>query len=227
MTAQIPTLIDKLDTVEIVRNIIATILLEESAQQQELAAQAAQDSNLWKLRVFTERTNPWAEWIAAPDQESIDATPIVAVNFVRETFDKSKSDLFSRQQADAQFHLDVFGYGISTATETGHTPGDEKASLEAHRAVRLVRNILMSPYYVELGYPSLVGERFVESAERFPPEDSEQFFPNVVGIRITLGVNLVETVGQITGEDCESFFITIERQETGETYLTITGDLTD
>ena len=58
----IPDLIDKEDTFEIVRNQIALILANESASQVALATTAGKpDPNLWALKVYTERSNPWEQ----------------------------------------------------------------------------------------------------------------------------------------------------------------------
>jgi len=60
-----------------------------------------------------------------------------------------------------------------------------------------------------------------------PTGGDKQPLPNVAVMTLTLTVDLRETVEQIEGTDATSFLITVTRQETGETYLTITGDLTD
>ena len=59
MATTLPSLIDKQDSFEIVRDQIAGILYENQLAQQALAVTAGKDPALWELRVFTEATNPW------------------------------------------------------------------------------------------------------------------------------------------------------------------------
>src|SRR6478735_6325253 len=101
MPALITTLIDRRDNSELICDQIGAILLAESTAQQALAAGAGKNPKLWKLRVFTERTNAWEMWLDAPSaskaKPDFDRSPIVNVSFDQETFDKSKGDPHERQ----------------------------------------------------------------------------------------------------------------------------------
>lgn len=165
MPAQTQSLIDKVDTAEIVRDEIAAIILLEQAKQQQFAVAASKNPELWALRVFIEASNPWAEWVDAPDAGSPleDTSPIVNVSFDSETFDLSKSNAVERQHAVGIFHVDCYGYGKSKAEGSGHVAGDKAAAIEAQRAVRLVRNVLMSSYWTYLGQRGLVARRWIQS----------------------------------------------------------------
>jgi len=179
----------------------------------------------WNFRVFTERTDPWAVWESAPDQTSDDARPIVCVSFMREDFDRKKSDIFQRQHADAVFSIDCYGYGKTAATETGQDPGDAKALSEAHRAARLARRILMAAHYAHLGLRGTVGDRFADSIERFPAELEKRFVQHVRAYRLTLAVSFDETSPQVATTTLDTAVGVIYREETGEVFLNHTEEL--
>lgn len=197
MTAVIQQLIDKRDTFEIVRDKVALILAEESAQQQQLATGAGKDPALWKLRVFTERTNPW-EFLRTDDGGApADRSPVVCVWFDNSNLDQRASQTIDRQQMEATYHIDVYGIGATEilAGGAGHIPGDEQAAREAQRGARLVRNILMADSYVTLGIDralGLVGQRHVSTIQAFQPEFANQNARQLAGVRLALQVKLSE-----------------------------------
>jgi len=174
----------------------------------------------WKLRVYLENGNPWAQYQAAPAQDSDDACPIVNVSLNAEQFDKKRSNAVARFGSTTRFHLDCYGYGKSTATDAGHDPGDARAALEARRAVRLVRQILSAGTYTYLGLRGTVGSRWVEDVQRFPPKAEEQFVQNIAAYRLTLAVEFSETSPQVQGVDLETVTVTAKYSETGEVLVT-------
>jgi hypothetical protein len=157
MPAQILSLITDRDNCEVVRDRIAEILLIEVASQKALAAAAdpLQDPDDWDLRVFTERTNPWDEFLPCDGDEEHQstATPIVNVWFDTSQFDSRSSDTVERQKATVVYNIDCYGYGVSSDGDVDHDAGDARAALEAQRAMRLVRKILMAGSYIYLGLP--------------------------------------------------------------------------
>jgi hypothetical protein len=219
----LPELIDKQDTVEIIRDKIGEILLTEAAAQQVLAAADDKDPNLWKLRVFTEREMPWDEFREAPEQGSAEACPIVNISLQSESFDKSKSNHFERQHDTALFHLDCYGYGVSVATDVGHDPADEIAAFEAQRARRLVRNILMSARYEYLGLPrgadQFVWRRWIRAIEMFKPAMGNQSIQGVVACRISLEVEFNEYAPQVETIAIGAIRVDINRDLNGELSL--------
>lgn len=185
------------------------------------------DPNLWKLRVFTERTNPWQEWLDAPDRYSDDAVPIVAVGLDTGTFDPSKSDLIERQHCDAIFWIDCHGYGVSTQTADGHDPGDARAAIEALRAARLVRRFLMASTYTYLDLRETVGRRFTEQIRRWPPDEERQQWlavQKVVCFRIYFGVSFNEFSPQYEPVTISQLNLELKRSETGETWIELQYD---
>lgn len=113
----IASLIDKQDTVEIIRDQIAAILALETTAQQALATAAAKDPDLWKLRIYQERANPWENLPSKTD----DRSPVVNVWWDSSTFDMSASNIVERQKSSATINIDCYGYGISATTRPAVT----------------------------------------------------------------------------------------------------------
>jgi len=221
MAALIETLIDKSDNIELVRDKIAAVLLEESAAQKVLAAAAAKDPLLWALRVFTERSNPISEWQEAPDDDApASLVPIVNVYFEAAQADASASDTVHQQQVTATYNIDCYGYGFAkTDGATGQILGDAQAAFEAQRTARLVRNILMSAHYVCMGMRGVVGSRWVRSITEFQPAIDGRSMQQVVGVRIQFDVRMNEFSPQHVPIPLQVIGVTVFRDETGEIYL--------
>jgi len=226
LTPKIAELFDKVDAFELVRDQIAAILLVELANQQALATAASKDPALWKLRVFTERSNPWSEFgdpQSGADSTPFDSSPLVNLMWMGASIDMGVGDVVQRQQPPWTYAIDCYGYGISAATQAGHDPGDMRASLEAQRAFRLVRNILMAATYMVLGLKGIVGRRWISNVQPFQPAIDQRPVSHVQGVRATLTVDAVELSPQTSGQTLEAIGLTILRKEnTGQVYLTAT-----
>jgi hypothetical protein len=223
--AEITTLIDKQDTSEIVRDQLAAILRIEAAAQQALAVEAGKDPGPWTLRVFLERSNPWEEFqepSEVPEEDPPpDVPPIVNVSFDAETFDLGASNVVERQKATATYNVDCYGYGVAADDpDGGHRPGDEDASIDCQRAVRLVRNILMAGPYTYLGLRGMVWRRFIQSVTMFQPTANEQPVQQVKAARIAVQVEFSELAPQVVGAPLELVSVQVRRAETGEIFLT-------
>jgi len=217
----ITTLIDKQDTSEIVRDEIAAILVAEVAGQKALALADAKDPREWELRVFLERNNPWGSFLD-PKTEQLDNPPIVNVSLDSVNYEPRASNVIERQKGTGTYHIDCYGYGLSEDDfSAGHTPGDERAALEAQRAVRLVRNILMAGYYTYLG-PGLRGtvwKRWMNGVTMFQPQIDNRAVQNIVAARLALQVEFNEFSPQVVGDTIDLVSATVKRQETGEVYF--------
>lgn len=219
MSALITTLIDKVDNAEAVRDQIATILLVESMRQQELAVDAGKNPADWKLRIFLERSNPWEVFLA---DRPTDESPVVNVAFDAVTYDQSKSNVVERQHAVGIYHVDCYGYGISqTSTEDyeSQKSGDELASLEAQRALRLCRNILMAGAYTYLASRGVVGGRFPQQAQMFHPAHDSRPVQHVMGARLTMQVDFNEFSPQVQGQPFEQINVAVKRASDGLLYF--------
>lgn len=219
MAALITELIDKVDNVELIRDQLGAILVLEEANQRTLAAAAEKDPRLWALRVFVERSNPWAEYQDAPDDE-LDASPIVNITFETSTAPESGGNIAGRQQMIGTFNLDCYGYGVAREDGDGHIAGDHQAAIVSARATRLVRNILMSAQYSYLGLRGIVGKRWPQAITEFQPSLDGRAIQNVMATRIELQVTFNEFSPQFTDfENLGLVSVTVKRQETGEVYL--------
>lgn len=206
----IASLIDKQDTVEIIRDQIAAILALETTAQQALATAAAKDPDLWKLRIYQERANPWENLPSKTD----DRSPVVNVWWDSSTFDMSASNIVERQKSSATINIDCYGYGISANDPAGgHTAGDRNAAEAVQRAVRLVRNILMAGEYTYLGLRGVVWQRWVDSIAIFQPQQDNQNVHHIVGARLAFRVDFNEYSPQVEPVTLELLSVDVKRTE--------------
>lgn len=215
----IEALIDKQDSFEIVRDKIAQILVTETASQMALATTAGKDPELWNLKVYRERANPWEAAKAL--------TPIVNIWYESLSFDRSGSNSIDRQTADGIFNIDCYGFGKSRDIEGGgHTPGDEEAAFSMQRALRLVRNILMAAEYIRLDLQGLVGERWPMSvtAEQVPTDATTT--TRAAAARIAFRVKFNEFSPQISPTVLELITTEVKRLEDGQIIIEADYDYT-
>ena len=209
----IETLIDKQDGFEIVRDKIAAILALEIANQQVLATKAGKDPNLWNIKIYTERMNAWEQWL----NSQTDTSPICNIWVDSATYDPSASNISNRQKSDTIYNIDVYGYGRSADDGgSGHVAGDKEAAFEAHRAYRLVRNILMAAEYTYLDLRGIVWQRWTQSFDAYQPQYNGRAMQNVHGLRLQFRVAHNELSPQAVASVLEWLTITTYRTEDGE-----------
>jgi hypothetical protein len=219
----ISELIDKSDNFEIIRDQIAAILATESANQMQLAIDAGKEPNDYKLRVYTERSNPWESLL----NEQEDRAPIVNVWFDNSNFNARASNALERQKSETVFNIDCYGYGMSQDVDSGgHIAGDEEAARESQRAIRLVRNIMMAAEYTYLGLRGLVGSRWPQSITTFQPQLDARQMQQIVASRIALRVEFNEFSPQVPAETLELVSATVSRAEDGEIVINADYDYT-
>jgi hypothetical protein len=218
----IDALIDKEDNFEIVRDQVADILALETDSQVELAKAAnKKNPKLWKFRVFTERANPIEEWRDVNSSSTIDDSPIVNVWYDNGSFPMNKGNVVERQAHDAVINIDCYGVGFSADNPGGgHFLGDKGAALEAQRAVRLVRNILMAAEYTYLGMRGTVWRRWPQSITAFQPSIDERPVARTWGVRVALRVEFNELSPQVTPTTLDKIVIDTKRTEDGQIVLT-------
>lgn len=226
MPAEITTLITGLDASERVRDRIAEILVLESAAQQVLATTASEDPDLWKLRVYVERSAPWEAWMFDPLDAAFDHSPMVNVSVDTGAYNDRSSNTIMRQSVDVTYNIDCYGVGVSTETVEGHSPADLTAATEAQRAHRLVRRFLMSSVHTYLGLRGTVGKRFPTNFESFTPPMDAQPAVRVHGVRFRLVVSMNEESPQYEPETLEIIHSEVRRAEDGQVLLAVTVDHT-
>lgn len=216
-------LIDKEDNFEVVRDQIALILATESANQMVKAVAAAEDPLLWKLDVYTERSNPWAKWA----NNQADRAPVINVWFDTGTFPESRGNRVSRQLLSGVYNIDCYAVGVAAdVSGGGHTPGDQLAAEDAQRAFRLARNILMSNINTYLGLRRTVETRWPQSVSSFQPQQGEEAGLQTHAVRLALQVDLHEYSPQQTPGELEQLHIDIKRNADGKILAGAEYDLT-
>ena len=225
MAALITSLIDKQDNYEIIRDTIAQILADEVANQVILAA-AEPDPTLWDFSVFTERSNPFilARSIAG---EITGEAEIANVWLDNSVF--VDGNVVDRKQPSTTINIDCVSAKSSSNNAAGGVTqsADERASLDAERIGRLVRNILMADVYTYLTLRGIVGKRWISRMQKFQPDRDDQPVENVMGFRIVLEVSHLEFSPQSTPNDLDLVVTEIRRDEvSGEVLASVTIDTT-
>lgn len=216
------TLIDKQDSFEIIRDKIASILVTEVSNQVALAIAAAKDETLWKLHVYLERSNPWEQFL----NSQADQSPLVNIWYEGSEYDESSSNTIKTQNARSTYKIDCFAVGVSEDDGNGgFVPGDRQAAYNAHRALRLVRNILMAGEHTYLDLRGTVYRRWPVSMRSFQP-DVNTTTVDIVGAQLTMAVDHGEVSPQVAGEIIEVINATIKRQSDGLVYFTGEFDCT-
>ena len=213
----IPFLIDKQDTVEIVRDQIAAILATEVANQQVLATAAGKDPAQWNFITYSERSNPWSEFLDAETPQP----PVINVTLEQCDYSMSTSTIVGDfVGTSALFNIDCYGHGIAQdELGDGHTVGDLMGSLEAQRTARFVRNVFASAFYTYLGMRKTVHRRWIESMTIMPSSLEGRELQQIVAARLALRVEFNEFAPQYVGETLELISATVKRRRTGEIYF--------
>ena len=216
-------LINKKDNFELVRDQIAGILALETLAQVALATAASEpDPDDCKLRIFTERSNPWEQFL----NDDTDKSPLVNVWYDGSTFDESGSNIVERQKTVGIFNIDCYGYAISEDDGAGHKPGDREAAFEAQKAARLVRNILMAAENTYLQMRGLVWQRWPQAVNIFQPQQNDRPIQNIVAGRLTFRVVFNEFSPQVVGDILEYLAVDVKRAEDGSIYFEADYDYT-
>lgn len=204
-------LIDKQDVFEIIRDKIALILKNESVNQFNLAAEAGKNTDDWELNVYTERTSPWEGF----SETCASKTPIVNVWFDNATFSDRASNTVESQKAQGTFNIDCIGYGVSSGIDGGHESADEAAAKEAARAIRLVRNIIMSGENTYLQLRGIVAGRWPQSINAFRLQSDNGSIQKCMGMRLALTVSYLEFSPQYQPQSLEHLSVDVRRKSDG------------
>jgi hypothetical protein len=218
--AEITTLIDKQDNNEIVRDQIAAILSIEKTNQIQLATDAGKPNPLlWDFDVFIERAKPWESLSKSDGSEDGELkNGLVNVYFESDNFDSPGSDNIQTQKVRGTFFIDCYGQKSAVDTAGVISAGDELSSYEVDRIARLVRNILMAGQYTYLGFDrgQIVTKRFIIRREKFFPDQRQDGFENVIGERLTLNVEYIETSPQAVLEILNTLITQCTRSSDGK-----------
>lgn len=208
----IASLIETPDNYELIRDRVASILSMETAGQQALAVAAGRPPDGWAFKVFTERSNPWEDYL----NDEVVTTPIVNVWYDNSNFDKARSNSVERQGAEATINIDCYAVGYSQSTADGHVAGDEAAARRIQHVTTLVRKIIMAAEYTYLKYRGVVAGRWITSVSIFQPKPDANTAQAIIGARVTLMVQFNEFSPQVEAVALEELGVTIYRAENGE-----------
>lgn len=231
--ALITELIEGPDGHEVVTAAIGSALAVEIAEQQVLAANAAQNPELWRADVYVNRMKAFDT-----RQDGDDLVPIINVWFKSASFDKDGSTVRS-MRGDGTWNIDVYGFGKSTRNtgNGGQDVGDKAAKDAADHWLGLVRRILMSAQYTYLGSPransqpdpSLLKQfcygRWVENISAFQPELETRAAITCVGSRLALGVHYLVDSPQLIGTVFEILSSKVYREEDGRLLVAVDTDI--
>lgn len=220
-TEVIPDLID-LDTnpIQLVIDKIGEILVNESANQQALAIAGGKDPDLYKIRVFADRFNPF-------DNMKTDTTPLVSIKESDDSKELSVSGNHGKQQKLLTINIDCFGIGRAEETVSGHRPADLDASQDGRRAANLVNKILKSDINSNLQLDrKIVNSVNITGEQYFEPDfDSRQMGP-VVAKRLSLQCKVTDTPMINNGVELLGVVVDVERGDSGEIYTICEYDYT-
>ena len=194
-------LIDKQDGFELVRDKIAAILTLEVANQRALAVADGKDPDDYSIRIYSERANPWEQWLNYDDET--DVTPICNVWLDSSDFAKSTGNTVSRQRSASVYNIDVYAFGATVGSLNSQIPGDQQASFNLHRGIKIVRNILMAADYIYLGLRGTVTHRWINTVTVFQPEFDGRSMQNIMAGRIAFNVEFNEFSPQVEAETLE------------------------
>lgn len=225
------SLIDKVDSAEIVRDAIAKVIFDELQNQQALAVAASKDPLLWTMDVYTERDFPIEKWAKRP-LTAADKVSSVTVSIENSSRDPSSSSRSGAQEIyEVTYLIDVLSYGESVKSAgTGYTGADYNARLKCHADVRLIRNILSATPNRYLGLEGLPDQILwghphfstFEYGEAPVPDEMPSF--SVWNGRGRFVVKMTELDPEYTGVILEQINITVS--DDGQVLFTYTTDPT-
>lgn len=209
----IEKLIDKQDSFEIIRDKLAYIVASEIANQKILASNENKEISLWDMKVYLERSNPWEDYMNDVDN----TTPIINIWYDNSNFIGASSDTVERQAVDGIYNIDVYAVANSSNNVLGgHNPGDYEASISLQRAIKLVRNIIMSANYTYLDLRGLVWQRMLQSITTFQPQQDRANARAIIAGRLALKVRFNEYSPQYAGNVVELISTEFRRTEDGQ-----------
>ena len=209
----ITELINKQDNFELIRDQVAAILALEIDSQMGLALAAGLNVDDWKVRVFSERSNAFEEFLNAPS----DTSPIANVCLIIRRLSLLLVMWWSVRKAQDFFNIDCYGYGLARNNPNGgHIPGDQEAAFESNKAARLVRNILMASSYTYLMMRGVVWHRWIDAINVFQPEPDTTSLERIVASRVLLKVDFNEFSPQYVPQELELLTVDVNRLSNGE-----------
>lgn len=184
--AEIHYLLSKPDNIEIIRNRITSILTTETENQTALAEAAdAEDKNDYRITVHTGQSGPW---ITAPENAGADGSSVINISLDSVKQQSHPGGTVNEKKYTASFFIDCYGFSNAAGTPDSNT----RAAGRAWKTARIVRNILMSGFYTNLGLRGTVKKREITGMKTEVPENTLNPDISVMYCRITFTVDYIE-----------------------------------
>ena len=214
MDNQIKTLLSTPDNSEKIRDQIAAILMKELSSQKTIAENETEILNKkdFDIKVFIENARPWA--LLGNTSEK---NPFPLVNVCLQEINKDSGPAVGKIKYTGTFYIDCYGCGNYQPENANYIPDDYLSTIRAWHIARIVRNILMSGFYVNLGIQEIVRRRDIESIKTIFPTALQDSAIAVTVCRIILKVDFYENSLEANGVVFEG--ITFKSNNDGEVNL--------
>jgi len=208
MENQIGTFLNSQDNVEKIRDRIVSILTTELSAQKKLAEKelCAKD---FDIKVYIENCRPW---LLVSDNPRLNPFPLINVSLSETKEDGNPGSTIDKVKYTATFYMDCYGCGNYN---TENNLDDSLSAIRAWKTARIVRNILMSGFYVHLGMQGLVRRRRIPKITTIVPTNNASMAITIC--RIALEVEFYEDSLQGQGITLEG--ISFESKDNGEASL--------
>jgi len=197
MDGQIKTLLKTPDNSELIRDQIAAILKSEILNQKMLADNDSEIKNLkdYDIEVYIENSRPWLLL-----GNTADENPFPLVNVCLQDIKKDSGPITGKIKYTGTYYIDCYGCGnYQPEDATEWIPDDYLSALRAWRTARVVRNIVMSGFYVFLGMSKVVRKRDIKSITTVIPSNLQDSAVSITVCRIILEVDFHENSPEAEG----------------------------
>jgi len=215
---KIKELLQNEDNAEKIRDGIAAILKIELENQKKLADDLnIEDKKDYDINVFIENSRPWE--LASGEKYPF---PLVNVSLQETNEDAGKpGPAVGNIKYTGTFYIDCYGCGnyqpITPGKNKTYIPDDSLATKRAWKTARVVRNILMSGFYVYLGLQGVITRRRITKIVTMVPAGLDTSAYTITVCRIYFDVDFFEKSLEGTGVYFEG--ITFKSDDVGKVNL--------
>jgi hypothetical protein len=213
MNPKINTLIENKDNAEKIRDQIAALLTLEIQNQKQIAIDTGvPDKKDFDIDVYIENARPW--------ELTGDKNPFPLVNVCLQEIaeDPRPGSTANNTKYTGQYVIDCYGCGNQKLeSEEEILTDDYLATIRAWKTARIIRNILMSGFYLYLGIRPIVQKRSIKKIITIIPQGLPNSAIAITAARIILEVNFFEQSPQAEAADLEG--ISFKSENSGKVSL--------
>lgn len=201
--AHIKELIDEQLYSELIRDMIAAILITERDNQKALALADDKDVSLWDFDVVKEQSMPVLMSVMTEESESQEPPRTSVVNVWLESLNENGDTTDNTWQYgyDLSINVDILSSKRSKRTSTGYEHGDTLTAYELQRTIKLVHKILLAGSYRFLNMQRVVLNRKLVSITTFQPDINDRPLERILGARLKFIIQTHEYTPQILPAD--------------------------